>query len=160
MKWSEAKNRPDYKFTPISENALRQIRNGCMEYMSKDGSPIWGEAVLEIGYVDIELNITAPCIFDEDKPNDQTPVLEYFCCVKCGDSPGDWESLGYLDDLIAGNPNTHVDVNWNADDWQTQLEQDMFQTLDWFCYVLGLTYDKPNKDAMNRRACLGTGKIS
>ena len=149
MTWNEAKKRPDYKFSPASENTLRQIRNGCMEFMTKEGDPIWGEAVLEIGYVDIELNITAPCIFDTDKPEDQTPVLEYFCCIKRGNHDDDWYSLGYLDDLISGNPNTKVDVDWTAENWKEQLEKDMFQTLDWLCDVLGFSYDRPNQPSEN-----------
>ena len=145
MNFAEAKARPDYKFSPVDNHTLQQIRDGCMEHMNPEGDPIWGAAVLEIGYIDIELNITAPCIFDEPPPKNQTPVLEYFCCIKHGNHQDDWYSLGYLDDLIAGNPNTHVDVDWNTDNWQEQLEQDMFQSLDWFCDVKGFSYDHPNQ---------------
>lgn len=150
MTWDEAKTRPDYKFTPVAENILRQIRNGCMEYMTRNSDPERSVALLVIGYVDIELNITAPCISDLDRPDDQTPVLEYFCCIKSGDHRDDWVSFGYLDDLIAGNPNTNVDVDWNAENWQEILEEDMFQTLDWFCDIFGFSYDHPNTEPAKR----------
>lgn len=142
---NQAKARADYTFSPVSNHTLQQIRNGCMKYMTKEGEPQWGEAVLEIGYVDIELNITAPCIFDENRPTDKTPVLEYFCCIKRSDAYDDWYSVGYLDDIVKDNPNTKVHVDWNAEDWKEKLEEDMFSTLAWLCEVEGLSYDTPNQ---------------
>ena len=143
MTFAEAKARSDYKFTPVDNCTLQQIRNGQMKYMNAEGDPIWGAAVLELGFIDIELNITAPCIYDIDQPDNKTPVLEYFCCLKQSNDPDDWVSFGYLDEYVSSS-NTQVDVNWKAENWVEILEQDMFQTLDWLRELKDFSYDKPN----------------
>jgi len=72
---------------------------------------IWGRAVLEIGYADIELNIT--------RPEGNRIVAEYFCCLKQAD--GDWFDHGYID--------READIDWTADNWQDLLHDHMRRTL-------------------------------
>lgn len=58
MKFSEAKQRNDYRFTLNEiENIIGDIRNNCMKNLYENGDGYRGVAVLEIGYVDVEVNI-------------------------------------------------------------------------------------------------------
>lgn len=43
--------------------------------------------------------------------------IVHFCCVKHEDSDDDWESDDYIDES--------VNVDWNAENWREQLENDM-----------------------------------
>lgn len=132
MTLEEAKLHMEYKFSLNGiEHIIDDIRNNWMDGTEEDGPRYQGVAVLEIGYVDIELNIST----EEQiswKPGNKTPVIEYFVCVK----NFDWEPDGYLE--------REVNVNWNADDWAEQLEKDMFDTLDQYVNERGYHYSRPN----------------
>lgn len=55
MTFEEAKQRPDYRFRLTGIQLLiRDIREEHLE-IDLDNGPLIGEAVLEIGYVDIEV---------------------------------------------------------------------------------------------------------
>lgn len=136
MTFAEAKARDDYKFRLNGvESFLHDLRTG--EFMNwtdadkRDGYFNYGMAVLEIGNVDIELNINAMCSDDGfDYINQPDPC--YFMCVKgTGTEKLEvaiyyeyWNDAGYLD-----NFGYEVSVNWWADDWIEQLERDMFENL-------------------------------
>lgn len=108
-----------------------------MKDLYENGDGYMGVAVLETGYIDIEVNIYthAQCVIGAD-PCDQRPLISYFVCIKRGDSKDDWESDGYLD----RDPN----INWMADDWKEQLEKDMFEALNEYVINTEYSYNKPN----------------
>ena len=134
-----AKQRADYKFTLNGiENLIGDIRNNYMQNLFENGSGYMGVAILEIGYVDVEVNI-----YTEEqvaRSNDQTgnkaPVIDYFTCLKHGSGDDEWESDGYLD--------YSLNVDWNAVDWKEQLEKDMFNALNRYVAEHGYHYDQPN----------------
>lgn len=85
-----------------------------------------GIAMLEIGNLDIELNIN--CDVDDDSDAEiVTAFPDYFICVKYGEDRNDWESYGYADDCIGDAGHAHVD--WSAENWEEQLFTDMLKTL-------------------------------
>lgn len=58
MTFEEAKKRPDYKFVLNGiESDIEDIRNNYMKRLYENGDPERGIAILEIGYVDIEVNL-------------------------------------------------------------------------------------------------------
>ena len=138
MTFEEAKEREDYSFSLNEvENLIEDIRNNYMKDLYENGDGYRGAAVLEIGYVDIELNIYTygQCILGASSKN-KTPLLDYFTCLKHGTADDDWESDGYID--------YSLNVDWKADNWKEQLEKDMFTALD--CYVKNndYSYDHAN----------------
>ena len=143
MDLGTAKARRDYRFVlnALDEGSavLGDLRNGVMTYLTERSEPFVGAAMLEIGYLDIELNIfsEAQVTTLPEKKDDLSPVLDYFVCVK--DEHGDWVNDGYLEHPVA--------VDWNAEDWKEQLEQDMFGALDIYAKEKGYSYDGPNEPA-------------
>ena len=136
MTFAEAKARDDYKFRLNGvQSFLHDLRTGefmnWTDFDKRDGYFNYGMAVLEIGNVDIELNINAMCSDDGcDYINAPDPC--YFLCVKGTGTENlevaiyfeYWNDAGYLD-----NFGYEVSVNWWADDWIEQLERDMFENL-------------------------------
>lgn len=138
LTFEEAKQRSDYKFILNGiENLIEDIRNNCMKGLYEDGDGYMGVAVLEIGYIDIEVNIYtyAQCAIGAD-PCDQRPLINYFVCIKRGESKADWESDGYLE--------YEPKVNWKANNWKEQLEKDMFEALNEYVNNTDYSYNKPN----------------
>ena len=138
MTFEEAKQRSDYKFTLNEiESLIDDIRNNCMKDLLENDDGYRGAAVLEIGYVDVEVNIYtyAQCVMNSD-PEDQTPLIDYFTCLKHGENKDDWSSDGYQD--------YSLNVDWNAEDWREQLEKDMFKALDMYVNANGYSYDHAN----------------
>ena len=134
MNFEDARKRSDYKFSPNGiENLIDEIRNGHMRDLEESGDGCRGVAVLVIGYVDIELNIYTYAQCGLSNSNDKTPVLNYFSCLKHGDSNNDWESDDYVD--------YDVNVDWNSSNWLELLEKDMFTALDMYVNRYGHSYD-------------------
>lgn len=129
MTFEEAKKLEGYHFSLNGvERLLDGIRKNFMDDMEEDGDRYIGVAVLEIGYIDIELNIvTEEQVSCNPCPGNKTPVIDYFICLK----NDEWQSEGYID-------------YWNADDWIEQLERDMFKALDAYVSKHGYHYDRPN----------------
>lgn len=120
------KNRNDYKFSLNelkNEELRKQIIDGNLEDFTPNGDPIRGAAVLEIGDVDIEVNIHAACQVRQNADDDCAPIIDYFCCRK---NP-EWTSDCYLEELIGEK--AALNVHWAADNWEEQLELDMFNKL-------------------------------
>lgn len=137
MKFGDAKKRKDYSFTLNGiETVIDLIRKGRMDGFTEYTEPMRGAAVMEVGYVDIEVNIfsEAQVTALKQKKNDLSPVIDYFCCLKRSD--GKWFSDNYLDRTVR--------VDWAADDWQEQLERDMFAALDEYVQANGYSYDHGN----------------
>lgn len=133
MLLEEAKQRNDYKFTLNGiEDCIHGIRKNWMEDMLENGDPYRGVAVMEVGFVDVEVNI-----FTEEQIGhacgDKTPVIDYFVCVK---GENEWRSDDYI-----GDP---VQVDWNADNWVEQLKRDMFNALNKYVTEKGYSYDHAN----------------
>lgn len=142
MDLKTAKARGDYRFTLNGvehPQVLTDLRKGSMGSLSGAAEPYIGAAVLEVGYLDIELNIfsKAQVTTRGEKARDLSPVLDYFVCGK--DKQGDWVNDGYLE--------RPVTVDWNAANWQEQLEADLFAALDAYATAKGYTYDGPNTPA-------------
>lgn len=113
MTFEEARQRPDYCFRLNGIQLLiRDIREEHLE-IDLDNGPLIGKAVLEIGYVDIEVNISVLGMFNEIPT--YKPTIEYFTCLK---TENDWESIGYI--------GTEADVDWWSNRWKEELEEDMF----------------------------------
>jgi hypothetical protein len=131
MTFEEAKQRPDYCFRLNGIQLLiRDIREEHLE-IDLDNGPLIGKAVLEIGYVDIEVNISVNGMFSETPT--YKPIIEYFMCVKTED---DWEPIEYI--------GTGADVDWWSNRWKEELEEDMFLALNEYVESAGLSYDEPN----------------
>lgn len=138
MTFEEAKKRKDYDFSLNGiEDIINDIRNNWIKDMEDDGEPYRGIAILEIGYVDIEVNLATyeQCIIDA-KSGDKRPSMYYFTCIKHGDSDDDWESNNFVDQ--------DINVNWKSDNWAEQLERDMFEALDKYVAENGYSYDHAN----------------
>lgn len=138
MDYKEARKRLDYKFSAKEiECYIKDIRNNWMEDMYENGDPLRGIAVMEIGYVDIEVNLHTreQCIINAVE-GDKRPVISYFACIKHGDSDNDWESDDYLD--------YEIKIDWNADNWKELLEKDMFEALNRYVKEKGYSYDSSN----------------
>lgn len=135
MTFEEAKKRPDYKFVLNGiESDIEDIRNNCMKGLYENGDPERGIAILEIGYVDIEVNLMT---YEQvgKHPGDKRPIIDYFACIKCGEGDNDWRSDDYVD---------HDNVNWESDNWAEQLERDMFEALNKYVVQKGYSYDHAN----------------
>ena len=137
MNYEEAKQRSDYKFSVnIPEYLLAELKADWLNSFCENGDPERGAAVLEIGYVDIELNIFAENqVARMSDSENHRPVLNYFCCIKHGDKDDDWESDDYI---------CETSVNWNDSGWRYQLEHDMLEKLDQYAKRKGYSYDNPN----------------
>lgn len=146
MEFKEAKVREDYSFDcEVASHYLEEIRNNEFDCHDEvDGEHIWGVAVLEIGNVDIELNLLNARHNKYGKElNEVYPC--YFLCVK-GCIPQkypypaeeEWESVCYLDDKF------EVAVDWSRDDWKAKLEVDMFKKLMIVVKMFGLNIDTYN----------------
>ena len=111
MTFDEAKKLKEYNFKLNGiERLIDDIRNNYMRDKYEDGERYIGVAVLEIGYIDIEVNVmTEEQVSRKPHPGDKTPVIDYFICLK----NDKWESEGYLD--------YNIQVDWNADDWKPVL---------------------------------------
>lgn len=135
--WQKIKRRPDYKFTlEITEDTLQELRHNRMDSFMENGDPIRGAAVLEIGHIDLEVNIHAACQTAHGEPEDKTPQVSYFCCIKRGETDDTWESDDYVCNVTS--------VDWNAADWKEQLEFNMFYELEKYRKEKGYSYDSPN----------------
>lgn len=136
MNFEEAKSRGDYKFILNGiENFIEDIRRGSLDGFYENGNGCRGAAVMEVGFVDLEVNLFSAAQVKKDaNADDMTPVIDYFCCVKKADLT--WESLGYLE--------ASVSVDWHADNWAELLEEDMFRKLDAFVSEKELSFDNPN----------------
>lgn len=146
MTFEEAKNREGYMFDCSDvEWYLKEIRsNKFNDHDEIDGEHIWGVAMLEIGNVDIELNLLNARRNKYGKElNEVYPC--YFLCVKGCIPPEypypaeeEWESVCYLDDKF------EVTVDWSRDDWKAKLEVDMFKKLMIIVKMFGLNIDTYN----------------
>ena len=120
---------------------LDQINSGKFsEYDSVNGEFIYGVAVLEYDWIDIELNLSTESDPDGDGYTEKM-IPSYFCCVKGIDDNGSayWSDAGYLDDF-----GFDVDVYFLLDDWKEQLQADMEKKLKAFAEQFDLKYDEPN----------------
>lgn len=141
----DAQARSDYRFECRIDDHLRaELIGGRIEELEPNGDFIVAAAIMEVGYVDIELNIHAYCqIFNGASPDDKRPDFGYFICCKNGEDRQDWESDQYADGFLGkeGMPN----VDWKADDWAERLEQDMFRVLLSYVSAAGYSFDHPNR---------------
>lgn len=84
MTFEEAKHRNDYRFRLNGiEDLIDDIRNNCMKGLYPENEPYLSEAVLEIGYMDVEVNIYAYCQCSEKAvPEDKRPAIDYLRALK------------------------------------------------------------------------------
>lgn len=146
MNFNEAKERKDYDFR--IHNAIVGYRKELIdrsfswwcEEVENNGVAEWGIAVLEIGWVDIELNIGVMCN-DDGTGYINKPDPVYFICVKGRPTSNEtgWCDGGYLD-----NFGYVVNVDWSSDNWLEQLEKDMFDNLMKAVKEFNLKIDEPN----------------
>ena len=145
MTKKKKKKRSDYKFWINTADCFRKdLINGSFsswyEDDEEDGVFERGIAVLEIGWVDIELNIcSAWC--DKHACYVNKIVPSYFICVKGNPEPGvtEWNPAGYLDDF-----GYKVDVDWSDEKWEKKLEKDMLKNLLKAIDQFNLKTDEPN----------------
>lgn len=140
MTFAEAKARSDYKFFHHITEELNELKNKSFkdwdDYERENGVFKISLAALEIGSVDIELNVTSYSKVNEDGYIN-LPIPEYFLCVKGPHM--EWGNAGYLD-----FPRYKVKVDWFSEDWLEQLEKDMFNKLQNAILEFDLKIDKPN----------------
>ena len=74
----EAKRRDDYVFSAAElEPIVPELRKNWLESFFENGDPLRGCAVLEIGFIDVEVNIYSK--EQEGKSGDKTPDI--FACI-------------------------------------------------------------------------------
>lgn len=131
--FDEMRQRDDYFFS-LNEmrNVIDGLRNNWMENMDESGDLYRGCATLQVGHIDIELNV-----YTEEQCGNtaggKKPRISYYVCVK---GLKEWRSDTCLD--------TPVNVDWNADNWAKQLEEDMFCALNDYVSKKGYSYDHAN----------------
>ena len=116
----------------IDENLRQELAAGKLtgtNARSASWCELRGVAMLELGFLDIELNIST-LDREEDDIEETVPLCDYFICVKCGPDRDDWESFGYADDYIGDAGHAHVD--WSAKNWEELLFADMLKSLTMF----------------------------
>lgn len=125
--------------TRLKDDDLRALTTGQMYdglekqyYLTQRGL-----AVLEMGYLDIELNI---CLSDKEGI-DLEPA--YYICKKCGENYNDWEDVGYADEVLPPEE-CAPDVDWTVD-YKVQLREDMERVLNLYAEKTGLYFDRPNE---------------
>ena len=123
----------------ISEDLRKELAEGKLHKYADAAAncELRGTAMLEIGHLDIELNINS-IEEEDDHIEEATPACDYFICAKYGEDRDDWESYGYADDYIGDAGQAHVD--WSAENWEELLFLDMLKALS--LYVD--TVNKPN----------------
>ena len=133
-----------FKFNHEIDETLRQeLANGKLtgtNAQSASWCDLRGVAMLELGFLDIEMNINT-LDREEDSLEETVPICDYFICVKHGEDAFDWESFGYADDYIGDDGVAHVD--WAAEDWEEQLFRDMLNSLAKFAQVANERHDVP-----------------
>ncbi|MCC2255950.1 hypothetical protein LKD70_16280 [Ruminococcus sp. CLA-AA-H200] len=154
MTLEEAKRRADYSFQLNGmDGIIDQIRRKQLEGFGRDTcSQMIGAAVMEIGYVDIEVNIFSKAQVTEgdDTKDDMTPVIDYFVCVK--NIHEEWVSDGYLEYTPK--------VDWDSDNWIAHLERDMFEALDSYVDKKHYSYGRPNSSWLEELAVIGTKGVA
>lgn len=136
MTFEEARQRSDYSFALNGiESDIEDIRNNYMKRLYEYGDPERGIAILQLGYVDVEVNLMT---YEQSgkHPGDKRPIIDYFACIKWGEGNNDWRSDDYVDH--------DINVNWESDNWAEQLERDMFEALDKYVAENGYSYDHAN----------------
>lgn len=135
----------------IDEELRKELAEGKLRKNASAASlcEVRGVAMLELGYLDIELNIHTVEEASEYL-EEATPVCDYFICVKCGDTddPWEWESFGYADDYVGELG--HAAVDWSAENWEELLFKDMLISLVAFydearVHQKNLTFLSPNE---------------
>lgn len=133
----------------IDENLRKELENNHLtdDAMAASYHELRGMAVLELGHVDVELNINL--MEDIEGAEEGTPCLDYFICAKYGDGDRDWDSFGYADEYIPSEFAT-AHVNWGAENWKELLFSDMLRALSLFVMKTypKLTYLTPNEPVM------------
>ena len=101
-----------------------------------------GLAILEDGYVDIELNI---CENYSSWENGKEIEPAYYICQKCvaADMFEFWEDVGYADEILPIDE-CYPNIDWTGD-YKKQLREDMERVLKLYIEKAGLYFDKPNK---------------
>ena len=101
-----------------------------------------GLFVFEFGYVDIELCLCGK--YDKEAKTIR-PVIYYDTNVKKGDSLWDWECDYYLNSILP-EEEAKCNVDFNAEDWDEQMEKDMKEKFFAYCkarkynYLYPITY--------------------
>lgn len=114
----------------IGENLRQELAAGKLtgpNAVNASWCELRGIAMLELGFLDIELNINTADTELEGDSAETEPVCDYFICVKSGPNVTDWESFGYADDYIGDAGTAHVD--WSAENWEELLFADMLKSL-------------------------------
>ena len=94
---------------------------------------------LQVGYADIEAQLYAV----HDKASGVIrPSVEYFCCTKFGDDDGDWESDDFICSVMSPDE-IKCRVDFNAADWDRQMEKDMEEKLYMYCERKGYDIAHP-----------------
>lgn len=146
MTLTDLKKREDYHFQ-VDPAYLTELRSGTFpdftEYDAENGRFEKNVAMLEIGYLDIELNVSTESAYDGSGYINKV-VPSYFLCAKGDPGPGasddwKWSEVGYMDDL-----GYDTEVNWNAYNWEKLLEKDMLKKMRDFAKKYGLSFDQPN----------------
>ena len=145
LSFEEAKKREDYLFKLCGiENVIEDIRKGWLDNFDEDGVGLLGAAMLQIGYVYVEVNIFSEAQVSRD-PNchSKTTDIGYFVCANTGAKDGantdGWYNLGYIEDRT-------VNVDWESESWQELLERDMFEALKEYVEKNNLHFDMPNPE--------------
>ena len=142
LTFDEAKKRKDYSFTLYGiEGIIEDIRKGWLDNFLENGCGILGAAMLQIGYVDAEVNIFSEEQVSRDPDcHEKTPVIDYFVCANSGEKNSDdgWYNLGYME--------RKVNVDWHSESWPELLERDMFEALKEYVEKNNLHYDMPNPE--------------
>ncbi len=108
----------------IDDDLRSQLRNCELSFENRraaDNGDLRGVAVLELGNLDIELNIGV------DEGGNNTPTEDFFICIN---TDAGWESQGYVDEwLSVGDMDMWLSFSWGDDTWQENLFNKMLGLL-------------------------------
>lgn len=138
--------------TAISESLRGQFISGRLyakESAEAARCDIGAVAKLELGYVDIELNLETSGWHEYG--DECVPSLRYFICVDTGETCGNawfdvdsWVSYDYADSRLP-DEDANANIDWAAEDWEELLFQDMLDSLLKFVRLDGLHVLSPNR---------------
>lgn len=127
----------------INDDLRSQLRNCELSDENRRAAlngDLRGVAVLELGNLDIELNIGV----DDGVSN--LPTEDFFICIN---TDSGWQSLGYADDWVdVGDMDRWLSFSWGDDTWQENLFNKMLGLLSAYVgiYHRGLKYMSTNKE--------------
>lgn len=122
----------------FEDSPLCKNKKNCRKPDSSEGYR--GLIIMQIGYVDIELNLYS---YDNSrKGKEWTPDVAFFICTKYGEGEYDWDSYSFIDEEL-NEEEIICNIDWSKENWYELLEKDMFNKLSLFVERKNWDINKP-----------------